>query len=107
MTKNRKLETASDYMRAYPRLTSHLICHSLGYALPTVAASIVQAAHERKLHYCEWIDACYNGAPVPAVHQAITGRHHHHGYMADYAMAKALVDRAIASGQEPELASWF
>ena len=105
--RNRKLETAGDYMKAYPRLTSHVICHSLGYAVPTVAASIIQAAHERRPHYCEWINACYNDAPVPAVRQAISGRHHHHGYMADYGHARAIVHRAISEGKEPELASWF
>ena len=100
-------QSAKEYMKRYPRITAHVICHSLGYALPTVAASIIQAAHERQLHYCEWIDACYRGAPVPAVRQAISGRHAHRGYMAEYSQARAIVHRAISEGKEPELASWF
>jgi hypothetical protein len=106
MTRHKR-ESAHDYMKAYPRLTGHLICHSLGYALPTVAADIIRAAHTRQKHFCEWIDACYRNDPLPAVRGAIRGRHGHHGYMADYGQARALVQRAVSTGEEPAFASWF
>jgi hypothetical protein len=94
-------------MRRFPRITAHVIAHSLGYATPSKAASILRNAHRREPNYCEWIDACYRGDPLPAVRQAIKGRHFHKGYMAEYRLAKALVDRAIDSGDEPTFASWF
>ena len=105
MTK--RLETPRDYMAAYPHLTAHIICHSLGYATPTCAAQILMDAHQRKENWCEWIYSCYQRDPQPAVQHAIRGRHSHHGYMAEYRLAKALVDRALQDGKEPLLASWF
>jgi hypothetical protein len=38
---------------------------------------------------------------------SIRNRRTHTGYMAEYRYAKALVDRALATGAEPLLASWF
>lgn len=105
--RNRRLETAAAYMKAYPRVTAHIICHSLGYATPTNAAMILKDAHERQENWCEWIYNCYDQDPLPAVRQTIRGRHHHKGYMAEYRLAKALVDQANATGEEPILASWF
>ncbi len=55
---------------------------------------------DRKLH-------CYNCDPQKAVERAIKTRHTHRGFMADYKVAKALVNRAIATGDEPLFASWF
>ena len=100
-------ESTVDYMRRYPRLVSHIICESLGYATPSRAASILKDAHERRENWCEWLDACYNHDALRCVRDSIRGRHRHHGYMADYDYAIALVRRAIASGKEPELTSWF
>ena len=99
--------TVQDALRRWPRICGHVICHSLGYATPTTAASIVLAAAHREKHYCEWIHACYQGDPLPAVRQAIRGRHSHHGYMAEYALARQLVQRAIAHGDPCTFASWF
>jgi hypothetical protein len=103
----RHLETSQDYLQSYPRICGHLICESLGYATPSKAALILRDAHERKPNYCEWIDACYNREPLIPVRNSIRNRHSHHGYMSEYTMARALVKRAIASGDEPLFASWF
>ena len=106
MTRHR-LETAQDYMKVYPRIVGHIICHSLGYATPTCAARILKDAREGNENWCEWIYSCYQRDPRPAVSLAIKGRHSHHGYMAEYKLAKALVSRANENGDEPIFASWF
>lgn len=102
-----KLETAHDYLRRYPRVCAHIIAESLGYAVPMVAASILQHAEENKPHYCEWIDACYRGDPRPAVEGAIRNRHTHSGYMASYDLAYRIVRRELDEGESPMFASWF
>lgn len=101
------METAAGIMRRYPRITAHIIAESLGYATPTCAARILQDAKLRQENWCEWIYACFDRNPLRAVQAAIRNRHHHTGYMAEYRLAKALVDRAIANGEEPVFASWF
>lgn len=100
-------ETPHDYMARYPRVTSHVICQSLGYATPSCAARILSDAYNRRENWCEWLDACYNHDAVRCVRDSIRGRHGHHGYMADYSVARALVRRATDTGREPEFASWF
>jgi hypothetical protein len=100
-------QTPKDILKRYPRLTAHLICESLGYATPTLAAGIILAAIKGQPHYCEWIYSCYNTQPRPAIQSAIHNRHHHRGYMAHYPHALQLVQHAITTGREPELASWF
>jgi hypothetical protein len=94
-------------MRRYPRLVSHVICFSNGYASPTLAARILKDAKEGKQNYCEWIWSCYRCDPRPAVQGAIRYRHSHRGFMADFDMAYALVRRAIETGEEPMFGSWF
>lgn len=106
-TKSRSLESPTDYLRAYPRLCAHIICFSLGYATPTTAARILMNAHRGKPNYCEWIWSCYNCDPRPAVQGAILARHSHHGCMADFDLAYALVRRAVETGEEPMFGSWF
>jgi hypothetical protein len=101
------LRTAEDYLRRYPRICAHIICHSLGYAAPTTAARILMDAHGNAPNYCEWIWSCYGTDAKKAVQGAIRGRHAHHGYMADFNVAYGLVRRAIDSGQEPLFGSWF
>lgn len=98
-----------DYLRRYPRLCAHVICHSLGYATPLTAARILRHADRDEPEWCEWIDACYARDPKPAVRQAVAGRHSHQGYMAHYPHAIALVRGVIANGEQPlgMLASWF
>jgi hypothetical protein len=38
---------------------------------------------------------------------AIRSRHQHKGYMAEYKLAKKLVDKYLNEGKEPIFASWF
>ncbi len=105
--KKRAVETTKDVLRRYPRICANIICESLGYATPTVAASILLAVIKGKKHHCEWIAGCYDCDPRPAVNNAIRTRHWHTGYMAEFDYALALVRRAIKDGREPDLASWF
>jgi hypothetical protein len=104
------------YMKRYPRILGHIICESLGYATPSCAAQILIDAANHQPNWCEWISACYNCDPLPMLKRAVSfssqwtfknGRHSHTGYMAEYERAKALVVHAIATGKQPELASWF
>ena len=97
----------TDALRRWPRLCAHVICESLGYASPDLAASIVLAAAERKPHYCEWIMSCYRDDPIPAVCNAIQRRKYHTGYMAHYPQAITLVRAALGGAEGPLLASWF
>ena len=99
--------TAELVMQRYPRITAHLICESLGYATPTGAANIVWDAARREENWCEWIYSCYGKNPRPAVQSAISNRHTHSGYMAEYKHAIALVREAICKGDQTVLASWF
>jgi hypothetical protein len=100
-------DSADDIMRKYPALTAHVICASLGYATPSLAARIVRNAKWGLPTFCEWISAHYGGDSRGAVRLAWLGRGHHRGFMADYGYARMLVDHAIESGKEPKLASWF
>jgi uncharacterized protein (DUF433 family) len=99
--------SVKEVMKRYPLITAHIISESLGYATPTCAARILKDARAGRKNYCEWIDACYNRNPLRAVQDAIRFRHKHSGYMAEFKDAKALVERSIKDGEEPELASWF
>lgn len=107
MDKEVKELSVQETMKKYPLITAHIIAESLGYATPTVAARILKDAREGRQNYCEWIDACYKCDPLRAVHDAIRYRHNHSGYMAEFKYAKALVEKSIKDGEEPELASWF
>jgi hypothetical protein len=95
------------FLRRYPRLCAHVICESLGYATPSVAAMIVKDAHNGQENWCEWIDACYRRRPEKAVKDAVRNRARHSGYMSEYRRALAIVQRANTDGSEPMLASWF
>ena len=102
-----RLDGPDDYLRRYPRICAHIIAHSLGYAVPRLAARILQDAKEGKENRCEWIDACYQRNPRPAVADAIRKRHTHVGYMASYKQALAIIRRELETGEGPTLASWF
>ncbi len=104
---HKQLNSAQDFLRAYPHLTAHIICFSLGYCTPTSAAAILRDAHLNRGNYCEWIASCYGGDARKAVQGAVRARRTHHGYMADFERAYALVLRTIDTGEEPMLASWF
>ncbi len=101
------LDSRDEYLRRYPRICAHIIAESLGYALPEVAAQILKDAKEGRENYCEWIASCYRANPRTAVQHAIKGRHSHHGYMASYRQALAIVRRKLDTGESPEFASWF
>jgi hypothetical protein len=103
----KKLESHLDYMRRYPRIVAHIIAESLGYATPSCAARILMDAKEGRENWCEWIFACYERDPKKAVALAIKTRHTHHGFMAEYKQARALVEQAMETGDEPIFASWF
>jgi hypothetical protein len=107
MNSEAKELSVQETMKKYPLITAHIIAESLGYATPTVAARILKDAREGRQNYCEWIDACYGCDALKAVQDSIRYRHNHNGFMAEFKYAKALVERSIKDGQEPELASWF
>jgi hypothetical protein len=67
-------------LRRYPRLCAHIICTSLGYASPAVAANILRDADHGKPNYCEWINAVYRDDPRGAVTDAIRQRKYHREY---------------------------
>lgn len=103
----RELRSADDFLRRYPRLCAHVIAESLGYATPLTAAHILQDAAEGRKNHCEWISSCYRADPASAVRAAIQRRAHHHGYMASYEAALALVRHQLDTGEGPMFASWF
>ena len=105
--KERKDLSVKETMKKYPRITAHIIAESLGYATPSCAALILRDAIEGRENYCEWIYSCYGKDPMKAVRNAIKRRHYHEGFMAEYKLAKKLVDHAIETGEEPLFASWF
>ncbi len=100
-------DTAEEYLQRYPRICSHIIAESLGYAMPLVAAGILKDAKEGNENWCEWIYSCCDKNPRIAVAAAIRNRETHEGYMASYARAYAIVRREIERGEGPLFASWF
>ena len=116
----KKTHIQKQILRRYPRITAHLICESLGYFTPRSAANALIAYLEHATFYCEWYSHMTNlrcgnyfhketnmQVVQDVVNNAIAGRARHHGYMADYARALALVQEAAKGGREPALASWF
>lgn len=95
------------FVAKYPRLVSHMICESLGYATPACAARILYDAHRRQENWCEWIYSCYNRDPLPAAQNCFRSRKYHNGYMSSYDQARAIVHRMNTTGKQPEFASWF
>lgn len=99
--------TGADYLRQYPHTCAHIIAHSLGYATPLHAGNILRDAMETGRNNCEWIDACYRKDARRMLKDAITGRHRHNRYMADYGQALYLVRSELNGTGKTELASWF
>ena len=107
MIENKTELSVAETMKKYPSITAHIIAESLGYATPSCAARILKDAREGHENYCEWIYSCYDRNPLRAIQDSIRNRHYHKGFMAEYKLAKKLVDRAIETGDEPLLGSWF
>lgn len=98
--------TAEQVIRRWPRLVAHLICQSLGYFTPTGAASCIADYKNGREDCCEYIMSCYRSQPLPAIQDAIKGRHHHAGFMSHYPAAIAIVIRYVKRGDEPQFMSW-
>jgi hypothetical protein len=109
-------------LRRYPRLISHMICESLGYFSPLVAANALAHHINGTPFACEWyshICSCRGqglfhddtlvqvGRDV--VKKAFERRHRHQGYMAEFEQALALVqaERQARGATAGMLASWF
>jgi hypothetical protein len=59
-------------------------------------------------NWCEWIYSCYERNARCALQDAIRRRHNHRGFMAEYRLAKALVDKVNTGANDCDwLASWF
>ena len=85
-----------------------MICCSLGYATPLVAARIVADARMGHENFCEWVYSCYARDPRVPVELAIAQRRHHSGPMAEYDYAIQLVRAVIKHGESNGMmASWF
>ena len=80
---------------------------SLGYATPTAAAIIGLDGLYGRENWCEWIYSCYGRDAREALKRSVQHRHGHKGFMAEYKLAKKLVDLAIEQEREPLFASWF
>ena len=107
-------------MKRYPRLTSHLICESLGYFTPKAAANAIWHYKNNRAFFCEWYShqaSCmgkglFDEEAVREVGREVISRsfkfrHSHKGYMSDYRHARHLVNRAIEDDVHPDFASWF
>jgi hypothetical protein len=112
-------------LNRWPRLVAHLICESLGYFTPLAAANAIIAYKNENPFYCEWYCHMANIVLSPNVpysdskyiaklldinrsiiKSAIKNRKHHKGYMADYGLARKIVEEA-KKNKHPLGASWF
>lgn len=108
--------TVGDVIQHYPRLVAHMICESLGYFTPQRAADALLAYKRGEPFYCEWYihmnryrydDAGIIKVGQQVVKNAISRRHTHKGFMADYRLARRIVERVRQGEPGPEFASWF
>jgi hypothetical protein len=102
-----KPATPEEFARRYPRITSHLISESLGYFTPMSAARAGLDALNGRENWCEYIYTCFDRDAGACLERAIRNRHYHKGHMAEYKVAKRLVDDFNETGRSPWLASWF
>jgi len=104
---------------------AHLICESLGYFTPLSAANALLHYHKDQPFWCEWymhvaglrianrgrrlthadLDAVVVEVGRDVVRSAVRQRRHHRGFMAEYAQARVIVERA-RRGQHPIFMSW-
>jgi len=102
-------------LKRYKRLCGHLICESLGYFTPVDAGVFLKCYKESKPFYCEWLLHIKKYSPgkgwgdimKEVLSRAIKHRHGHKGFMNNYQLARALVNKSLAKGKDPILASWF
>jgi len=107
-------------LNRYPILVSHMICQSLGYFTPKSAANALLAYIQGEPFFCEWYSHQAGGMHPPSfepekllevgrrvVEDSFKSRRTHHGYMADYHRARALVEHVRQGGEGPVFASWF
>lgn len=108
--------TPDDVIQRYPRLVSHMICESLGYFTPLGAANALLHYKRGEPFFCEWYIHInryrYDAEGILragelVVKDAISRRHTHRGYMADYGQARAIVEHVRSGRPGPEFASWF
>ncbi|MCC6449510.1 MAG: hypothetical protein IT574_03015 [Candidatus Aureabacteria bacterium] len=101
---------ADVFLCLYPRICAQVIAVSNGYALPEVAARIVQDAVAGHENWCEWVYSCYGRDARRCVREALSGRRRRCerksvGFSGlrrgEQAVAKALL------GMEMQFASWF
>lgn len=108
-------QNISEALNRWPRLTAHLICHSLGYFTPEAAANALLDHKRGHPCFCEWfvhMAQSWDAGKVlevgrKTILRAFQGRHHHYGYMAHYPQARALVEQVRRGGEGPVFASWF
>lgn len=120
-----------DILRKYPRLTAHLVCHSLGYFTPESAAGAILAHVQKRSSYSEWYmtmvggvlrergysaenraseeetEAAFLEVGRKALRRSFRYRRSHRGYMAEYRQARSLVERSRQTGDSGALfMSW-
>ena len=64
---------ADVFVALYPRVCAQVISVSSGYALPEVAAGIVQDAVAGRENCCEWVYSCYGRDARKCVREALSG----------------------------------
>ena len=108
----KEYESPEEIMARYPRLTAHLICESLGYFSPRAAAMAIRDHKMKMENACEWyIDMMRGGKSLleigaDTIAQAFRRRRSHEGYMAEYTLARALVERETAGAPGLIFSSW-
>ena len=116
-------ETQQEVLKRWPSLAAHCICESLGYWTPDGAALALLQYKRGEPYHCEWywaMNRYEQGRPLgeefdrdlldvnrQVIQKAISRRHDHKGYMAEYKRALTIVKRQTDSGERPMLASWF
>ena len=58
-------------------------------------------------NWCEYVYTCFNRDARACLEKAIRNRHWHSGPMAEYRLARRIVDDYNETGRQPFFASWF
>ena len=108
-------DTIEETLDRYPRLVGHMLCESLGYFSPGAAANAILHYIRGHAFFCEWYyhmawkdqsrdNILDIGREV--IGRAFSKRHHHQGFMADYATARAIVEDVRSGVEDPIFMSW-